>query len=151
MKKQALLVAVAGVTALSAGLTACGAEEVDLRTATPEQIATTSDDPWKVEQSVKRDRAEGQLTDGVYVGFGRGMEGGITVTLEIADNHIQCIAMTQDGETPSFGGYEAIRDGVYAQMINDCQGADIDTISGATITTAGVREAVTNALSQARA
>lgn len=47
------------------------------------------------------------------------------------------------------GGYEAVRDGTYAQMIEAAQGADIDAVSGATVTTAGVKAAVRNALSKA--
>ena len=59
--------------------------------------------------------------------------------------------MTQEGETQSVGGFEAIRDGKYAAMIDAEQGPDIDCISGATITTAGVRQATTDALIQAGA
>ena len=77
------------------------------------------------------------------------MEGPITVTLLVDDNHISCLEMTQEGESQSRGGYEAIRDGKYAQMIEAAQGADIDTISGATITTAGVKQAVEDALAKA--
>ena len=44
-----------------------------------------------------------------------------------------------------------MRDGVYADMIDAAQGSDIDAVSGATITTAGIRQAVEGALEQARA
>ena len=53
-------------------------------------------------------------------------------------------------ETQSVGGFEAIRDGKYALMIEAAQGSDIDTVSGATITTEAVRNAVDDALDQAR-
>ena len=82
---------------------------------------------------------------------GKGMDGLITVTLLVEDNHITCIETTQEGESQSVGGYEAIRDGVYANMIDAAQGSDIDAVSGATITTAGIRQAVEAALAQARA
>ena len=58
-------------------------------------------------------------------------------------------ATTQDGETQSVGGFEAVRDGTFAKMIEAAQGSDIDTVSGATITTAGVKQAVDDALAQA--
>ena len=57
--------------------------------------------------------------------------------------------MTQEGESQSRGGYEAVRDGTFAAMIEAAQGPDIDAISGATITTAGVKTAVKDALAQA--
>ena len=79
------------------------------------------------------------------------MDGLIAVTLLVEDNHITCIETTQEGESQSVGGYEAIRDGVYANMIDAAQGSDIDAVSGATITTAGIRQAVEAALAQARA
>ena len=88
---------------------------------------------------------------GTTNGTGKGMDGLITVTLLVEDNHITCIETTQEGESQSVGGYEAIRDGVYANMIDAAQGSDIDAVSGATITTAGIRQAVEAALAQARA
>lgn len=42
-----------------------------------------------------------------------------------------------------------MRDGTFAKMIEAAQGSDIDTVSGATITTAGVKQAVDDALGQA--
>ena len=86
----------------------------------------------------------------MYTGSAPAMAGMVTVTLLVEDNHITCIALTQDGETQSVGGYEAIRDGRYAAMIEAAQGSDIDVISGATITTAAVGNAVEDALDQAR-
>ena len=79
------------------------------------------------------------------------MEGPITVTLLVQDNRISCLETTQEGESQSRGGYEAIRDGKFAAMIEAAQGSDIDAVSGATITTAGVKQAVEDALSQAEA
>ena len=77
------------------------------------------------------------------------MEGAITVTLLLDDGRITCLETTQEGESQSRGGYEAIRDGLYAEMIEAAQSADIDAIAGATITTAGVKQAVADALAQA--
>ena len=47
------------------------------------------------------------------------------------------------------GRIEAVRDGTFAKMIEAAQGSDIDTVSGATITTTGVKQAVDDALNQA--
>ena len=119
--------------------------------ASEEQLAMRTDDPWAVAISDVKEKSDFQLADGVYTGKGMGMDGMITVTLAVQDSHISCIEVTQEGETQSVGGYEAIRDGKYAAMIDAAQGPDIDCISGATITTAGVRQAVTDALIQAGA
>lgn len=151
MRKTAMAACSAAVLAL--GLTGCGVSfegSGSKDAASAEQLALRLDDPWA--QEIVADpgaRAEGNLRDGIYTGTGKGMDGLITATLLVADNRITCIEMTQEGESQSVGGYEAIRDGTYAAMVDAAQGAGIDTISGATITTIGVREAVEDALSQA--
>lgn len=135
------------------GLTGCGASvegSGSKDAASAEQLAQRTDDPWAVEVAADgAARAEGDLRDGVYTGRGTGMEGLITVTLLVDDGHITCLETTQECESQSRGGYEAIRDGRYAEMIEAAQSADIDAIAGATITTAGVKQAVADALAQA--
>ena len=156
MKTSKLTVVACGAAALTLGLSGCGASfegSGSKDAASAEQLALHADDPWAAIE-VTADpaaRAEGDLHDGVYTGTGRGMEGLITVTLLVDDGRITCLETTQEGESQSRGGYEAIRDGKFAAMIEAAQGADIDTIAGATITTAGVRQAVEDALAQAEA
>ncbi|MBM6998557.1 FMN-binding protein [bacterium] len=87
--------------------------------------------------------------DGTYTGTGMGMDGRITVTLQVKNGRVACVRIEQDGETQSVGGFEAIRDSVYAALIDKAQGSAIDNVAGATITTAGVRMAVDDALAQA--
>ncbi|WP_304426685.1 FMN-binding protein [uncultured Adlercreutzia sp.] len=139
--------------ALAMGLTGCGASfegSGSKDAASAEQLALRTEDPWAVEvQSDPAARAEGNLADGVYTGTGRGMEGQITVTLLVDGGRISCLETTQECESQSRGGYEAIRDGLYAAMIEEAQGSDIDAVAGATITTAGVKQAVDDALAQA--
>ena len=153
MRKTAT--AVCGAAMLAMGMTGCastfeGSGSKDAASA--EQLAMRLDDPWAQEASSDaRAKAEGTLADGVYTGEGKGMEGPITVTLLVQDNRISCLETTQEGESQSRGGYEAIRDGKFAAMIEAAQGSDIDAVSGATITTAGVKQAVEDALSQAEA
>ncbi|WP_302964310.1 FMN-binding protein [uncultured Adlercreutzia sp.] len=142
-------------TVLTFGLAGCGASfegSGSKDAASAEQLAQRTEDPWAAE--VVADgaaRAEGNLRDGVYTGYGRGMEGWISVTLLVDDGRLTCLETAQDGESQSRGGYEAIRDGVYAEMIEAAQGPDIDAVAGATITTAGVKQAVEDALAQAAA
>lgn len=142
-------------TVLAFGLAGCGASfegSGSKDAASAEQLAQRTDDPWAAEVVADDTaRAEGNLRDGVYTGYGRGMEGWVSVTLLVDDGRLTCLETAQDGESQSRGGYEAIRDGVYAEMIEAAQGPDIDAIAGATITTAGVKQAVEDALAQAGA
>ena len=153
MRKTAT--AVCGAAVLAMGMTGCastfeGSGSKDAASA--EQLALRLDDPWAQEAPADAQaKAAGTLADGVYTGEGKGMEGPITVTLLVQDNRISCLETTQEGESQSRGGYEAIRDGKFAAMIEAAQGSDIDAVSGATITTAGVKQAVEDALSQAEA
>ena len=147
--------AVCGAAVLAVGMTGCastfeGSGSKDAASA--EQLALRLDDPWAQEAPADAQaKAAGTLADVVYTGEGKGMEGPITVTLLVQDNRISCLETTQEGESQSRGGYEAIRDGKFAAMIEAAQGSDIDAVSGATITTAGVKQAVEDALSQAEA
>lgn len=145
--------AAGAAAALMLGLTGCGASfegSGSKDAASAEQLAMRTDDPWAaVQQSEARLHAAGTYADGVYTGTGTAMEGLVTVTLLVDDNHISCLEVTQEGESQSRGGYEAVRDGTFAAMIETAQGSDIDAISGATITTAGVKMAVDDALAQA--
>ena len=147
--------AVCGAAVLAVGMTGCastfeGSGSKDAASA--EQLALRLDDPWAQEAPADAQaKAAGTLADGVYTGEGKGMDGPITGTLLVQDNRISCLETTQEGESQSRGGYEAIRDGKFAAMIEAAQGSDIDAVSGATITTAGVKQAVEDALSQAEA
>jgi len=89
--------------------------------------------------------------DGTYTGTGQGKGGDITVTLTIASGKITVDSMTgADHETTGIGGKEAMEDGTYASQIEAAQSADIDGVSGATLTSDGVKAAVEDALSQAK-
>lgn len=142
-------------TVLALGLAGCGSSfegSGSKDAASAEQLAQHTEDPWAAEVAATgADRVEGNVRDGVYTGYGRGMEGWVSVTLLIDDGRLTCLETAQDGESQSRGGYEAIRDGRYAQMIEAAQGPDIDVVAGATITTAGVKQAVEDALAQAGA
>lgn len=153
MKRNVAAVA-CGATALALGLSGCGASFEGTGSkdaASAEQLALRADDPWAVEIVADTEaQAAGPLADGVYTGEAPAMEGMVSVTLLVQDNRITCLETTQEGESQSRGGFEAIRDGKYALMIEAAQGSDIDTISGATITTAAVKNATEDALEQAR-
>lgn len=145
--------AAGAAAALMLGLTGCAASfegSGSKDAASAEQLAMRTDDPWAaVQTEAVRTHAEKTYADGVYTGTGAAMEGLVTVTLLVDGNRISCLEVTQEGESQSRGGYEAVRDGTFAAMIEAAQGSDIDAVSGATITTAGVKMAVNDALAQA--
>ena len=152
---SALCAVCLGAAVASGALAGCGASYEGTGSkdaASAEQLAQRSDDPWRAPIEADANKVSAvALKDGVYEGEGLGMAGVIGVKLEVKDNRITCLEVTQDGESQSVGGYEAVRDGTYAELIEAAQGADIDTVSGATITTAGVKAAVADALSKAQA
>lgn len=88
------------------------------------------------------------LPNGIYQGQAQGMCGAIRVTLQVKDGVLTVLDIWQDGETQGVGGYEAIKDGTFAKMIEKAQGPAIDSVSGATITSAAVSQAVENALNK---
>lgn len=101
------------------------------------------------EEETEVDLTDATYVDGTYDGVGQGRGGEIYITIEITDGVISVLELTDEGETVGIGGHEAIEDGTYAEQIEEAQGVDIDGVSGATLTTDGVIEALTDALSQA--
>jgi len=90
--------------------------------------------------------------EGTYTGTGSGAGGDVTVTLSIDGSgtiSVPADGVTGEHETVGIGGREACEDGTFAEQINAAQSAQIDGVSGASLTSAGVREAVTDALAQA--
>lgn len=89
--------------------------------------------------------------DGTYTGTGQGKGGAITVKLTIANGVISVDSIDgADHETTGIGGKEAMQDGTYKTQIEAAQGSNIDGVSGATLTSDGVKNAVADALSQAK-
>lgn len=74
--------------------------------------------------------------------------GEVTVRLTVEDGKITAAEVNGDSETPGFG-LEPCKDGVYAEQIVAAQGADIEGVSGATVTSDAVRAATTAAMEAA--
>ncbi len=74
--------------------------------------------------------------------------GEVTVSLTIEDGKITAAEVNGDNETAGFG-LEPCKDGVFAEQIVAAQGADIDGVSGATVTSDAVRAATTAAMEAA--
>lgn len=88
-------------------------------------------------------------TPGTYEGTGKGF-GTITVSVTVDESSITAVEINGPDETPGIGGKEAIEAGTFTEAILAAQSTSIDTVSGATMTSNGVIEAVNNALAQAR-
>lgn len=74
--------------------------------------------------------------------------GEVTVSLTVEDGKITAAEVNGDSETPGFG-LEPCKDGVYAEQILAAQGAEIEGVSGATVTSDAVRAATTAAMEAA--
>ncbi len=90
---------------------------------------------------------QGDYKDGVYEGTGKGNNGDITVEVTVEGGNIVSVTLKEHGETE--GLYEAAEKGVVESIIKT-QTAEVDAVSGATNTSNGIMEAVTNALAEAK-
>lgn len=90
--------------------------------------------------------SESEWADGTYSGTGTGFGGEISLTVTIADGTITDITIVSaSGEDDAyFSTAIAIIDNIIS-----AQSADVDTISGATFSSTGIRDAVEQALSEA--
>lgn len=83
------------------------------------------------------------IKDGIYEGVGQGNSGEIRVRVEIKDQQIRSIDILDHNETK--GVSDPIMEGIPKSIIKH-QTYNVDAITGATITSNGIKEAVKNAL-----
>ena len=91
--------------------------------------------------------AAGGYVPGTYTAEATGM-GTVKVSVTVDDSAITEVVLDTSGETPEIGG--AATEELTAQVMS-AQGAEIDGVSGATLTSTAVRTAVADALAQAAA
>ncbi len=85
------------------------------------------------------------LIDGVYEGSASGYKGMITVSVTVSGGQVTAIDVVSDSDTPSyFNRAESVIDTVI-----DEQSLEVDAVSGATYSSAGIINAVSDALSAA--
>ncbi|MFR6102021.1 MAG: FMN-binding protein [Christensenellales bacterium] len=92
--------------------------------------------------------AELAFEPGVYTGVGDGMGGDVTVEVTFSENAIEEVTVVSHTETPS------ISDPAVEQIpasIAEAQSLDVDTVTGATITSKAILQAVENCAVQAGA
>ena len=85
---------------------------------------------------------------GTYEATAAGINGDVKVTMTFTENAITDVVLDVSGETPSIGG-AAAEDLMNALM--EAQGADIQPVSGATITSNGVIKAAQKCIDRPRA
>ena len=83
--------------------------------------------------------SEGGLTDGTYTGTGRGRNGDITVEVVVAKGAVSEIAVTDHTETAGIA--DPALEKIPAEII-EAQSLAVDNVSGATLTSNGIIEAV---------
>ena len=102
--------------------------------------------------------AEGTMKPGTYEGSCQGVNGPVKVAVTVSENKIEKVEVTEQMETPGIGaplteaGYEGTIPVVaIPQAIVDNQTINVDAVTGATITSAAIKVAVKNALTEAGA
>ncbi len=88
--------------------------------------------------------AETALEDGTYTGTGKGMHSNIAVTVEVKEGKIANVVVDSQDDTP--GVCEPAVEQI-PKAIVEANSADVEAVSGATLTSEGIKEAVRNALS----
>ena len=97
-------------------------------------------------QSQTTDQEKTGLTDGTYTGHGTGFGGDITLEVVITDGKItSCEIKAAENETPEY--LDAAK--ILVDKVTEEQSADVDTVSGATLSSNGILEAVRDCLAQA--
>jgi uncharacterized protein with FMN-binding domain len=130
MKKKKLISLISGVTATTL-LAGCAASSSQTNSQATSQPASEE---------------AGAYTAGTYTGEGHGFGGVVTVTITTDGSTITDVKAQGDDETPTVGG--AALDTLAAQIL-EAQSAEIDGVSGATLTSNGIRDAAQAAIDAA--
>lgn len=89
---------------------------------------------------------EGLYNDGTYVGEGQGKYGVIKVEVLIQEGKIKEIKTLEHSETPGLS--DPVFETLYASIIEN-QSAEVDAVSGGTVTSEGIKQAVNDAITKA--
>ena len=87
------------------------------------------------------------LNDGYYEGTGNGFAGPVKLFIEIKDKSIIGIYIVKTSDDAGF--FNRAKEGVTASILEK-QSTDVDTVSGATYSSRGIIEAVSNAMEDAK-
>ncbi len=146
MKKKLALTLVAALT--MSVFVGCSAPAED--DTTPEDNTNVEEEVEEVEENEEEDVEDATdvtYTDGTYEGIGEGYKGDIKVSVEVADGAITNVEILEQEETEGLG--DAATEEV-AQKIVEENSTEVEVVSGATWSSEGTMEAVTNALEGAK-
>ncbi len=88
-----------------------------------------------------------KLNDGTYTGEGTGMKPGLKVSVDVADGKIASVTVTEHEETEGYS--EPALEQIPGAIVEK-NSTDVDAVSGATLTSNAIKEAVNNALEGAK-
>ena len=143
MKKDIVLAAVAAACAIS--LAACGGSTQE----TTQAETTTAAETTAAETTAAAEaKGDGLFTPGTYEATAKGFGGDIKVTVTVTEDEITEVAVEGDSETPGLGSVAVEELG--AAMV-EAQTPNVDTISGATVSSEAIIAAATEALEAAGA
>ena len=129
-----------------AGRNAAARAKGEFQTATEKAVVWQGEEETVSDQEQEVSFVGFTYNDGVYQGTGKGFLGDINVEVTVKDNKITNVEVLSNSETPTIGGV-ALPD--YCQQVVDKQSLEIDTVSSASNTLRGFKEAVNDALAKA--
>lgn len=130
-----------GAAASVAGVAAMG-----VLGACSNEAATTTAAPQTTAAPETTAAPKGKYTPGTYSATGKGLST-LMVTMTFSADAITDVQLNLEGETASIG--QAAADELKAALMN-AQGAEIDAVAGATLTSRGVMEAANKCIQQAK-
>ena len=92
------------------------------------------------------EESEGAYKDGTYEGEADGFGGTVAVVVTVKDGKIEAVEVTSAEKEDS--AYLAMAEDIIPKII-EAQSAEVDTISGATFSSTGIKNAAEQALEQA--
>ena len=146
MRKTSILRRVAALSA-AAVLTAATLAGCTGNTPAPETTVSTPETTTaEATEATTETPAEGAFKAGTYEGKAQGFGGEITAKVTLSETAIAAVELTGDGETPTIGGPALEK---LPEEIVKRQTTNLDGVSGATVTSDAVFEAVNAALTEA--
>ena len=138
--------AVSGATYSSNGIKAAVENALTGETIKTELPKTTTSGNSSALKKVSYTAPSGGYKDGTYTGSAQGFGGTIGVSITVSGGKITAVNVTSaTGETAS---YLSSAKGVISRILSK-QTPNVDTVTGATFSSLGIRDAVTDALEQA--
>ena len=86
------------------------------------------------------------MADGTYTGVGQGKNGDVTVELQVTGGKLAAVRVVKNVETPGISDAALTQ---FPQRVVDAQSLKVDAVSGATLTSDGIRNAVADAIRKA--